>query len=149
MTMFRHEDVFQAEDVLKIAILQELEEDTFEPLVYVAAPYAGKSDHHETRMIEEAHNIEVAISVGNFLIRECKAQPVVPHLMTTGLLDDSVPEERDIALKMTMNTMVAVQRYGGFIVAVVEDDATTKANHHHGWYKKGDSESNAIVEKIF
>lgn len=45
-----------------------------------------------------ANNIDKAKGYARFVVKECGAIPIVPHIYFTQFLDDSIPEERAFGL---------------------------------------------------
>jgi len=112
---------YEDADLLNHDIREGFNSDFMSKLVYVAAPFSAPT----LGGIEE--NITTAKKLGRLLLQGSGSYPVVPHVMTADMLDDNIPEERDIALRMTMDVMLAVQKSDGFMVILVDKDGTTKS----------------------
>ena len=58
-------------------------------VVYVCSPLKGDVET----------NIENAKKFCEYVMKECGAIPIAPHIYFTQFLDDSIPEDREMALK--------------------------------------------------
>lgn len=58
--------------------------------IYVCSPLAG--DIH--------NNIERAKEYARFVVKECGAIPIAPHIYFTQFLDDTVPEDRNFGTEV-------------------------------------------------
>lgn len=63
-------------------------------LVYIASPYRGDVDHNTSKAKEYCR---FAVSQG--------AIPLAPHIYFTQFLDDNIPEERELGLRMGLEIM--------------------------------------------
>lgn len=127
MLLVKPQDVCKDIGILRKTCQFLATEDGYSSLCYVAAPFAGTSDMPPIRALQERTNVDTARHVGRFLLLAGLSLPIVPHNQTIGLLDDSVPSEREKALALTMATMLAVKEKRGYLVVVVEDDGTTRS----------------------
>lgn len=66
----------------------------FRPIVYICSPYSGDTEK----------NIENARRYSRFAV-DCHYLPITPHIYFTQFMDDSIPEERDIAIFMNLVLM--------------------------------------------
>ena len=70
---------------------QELHASRFRPIVYICSPFSGDT---ETNLENTRRYSRFAVEQGYL--------PIAPHLMFPQFLDDSVPAERDLAMRMNI-----------------------------------------------
>lgn len=66
----------------------------YRPMVYICSPYSGNTEK----------NTENAKKYSRFAV-DSHCLPITPHIYFTQFMDDSIPEERDIAIFMNLVLM--------------------------------------------
>lgn len=79
---------------------------------YISSPYRGDTEKEETE------HVAYAISLLEYVLASGRIAPIVPHLYFPQVLDDSLQNDREIALKCAQhllkgcNMMICGARYG-------------------------------------
>ena len=88
----RNSEGYQDPTAHKALLSIKKEDRVFRPLVYICSPYAGDVEGHTAQ----------ARAYCRFAVMEKNAIPFAPHLLLPQYLEDSDPQQRELAMFMNM-----------------------------------------------